>query len=316
MENLLFSLNATLPIFFLMLLGAFFRKARIMEGSFIDKVNQFVFKVALPVMLFEELAKSDFQSVWDPRFVMFCFVVTLCSIGLVTLISLRIADKSQRGEFIQAAYRSSASLLGIAFIKNMYGTASIGPLMIIGSVPLYNVLAVVVLSLTSPDRQGKGLNRNVVFGALKGIVTNPIILGIVAGVLWSLTGVQQPAIMDKTLSSLEAVATPMGLMAMGASFDWKRASHGLKTAIGASVIKLVVLCVIFLPVAALLGFRHEQMVAILVMLGSATTVSCFVMARNMGHEGVLTSSVVAITTFGSAFTLTFWLYLLRSLGLV
>ena len=58
------------------------------------------------------------------------------------------------------------------------------------------------------------------------------------------------------------------------------------------------------------------MVAILVMLGSATTVSCFVMARNMGHEGVLTSSVVAITTFGSAFTLTFWLYLLRSLGLV
>jgi len=65
-----------------------------------------------------------------------------------------------------------------------------------------------------------------------------------------------------------------------------------------------------------LGFREEQLVAILVMLGSATTVSCYVMARNMGHEGVLTSSVVMLTTMLSAFTLTGWLYILRSLGLI
>lgn len=117
------------------------------------------------------------------------------------------------------------------------------------------------------------------------------------------------------MSSLAGVATPLGLMAMGASFDLRQASQGVRAALGASAVKLVLLCAISLPAAVYLGFR-QQLVAILVMLGSATTVSCFVMARNMGHEGVLSSSVVAITTCGSAFTLTLWLDLIRTLGLI
>lgn len=71
-----------------------------------------------------------------------------------------------------------------------------------------------------------------------------------------------------------------------------------------------------MPIAAALGFRQEKLIAILIMLGSATTVSCYVMAKNMGHEGTLTSSVVMITTLGSGFTITAWLYVLRSLGMV
>ena len=73
---------------------------------------------------------------------------------------------------------------------------------------------------------------------------------------------------------------------------------------------------IFLPIAVMLGFRNQELVAVLVMLGSATTVTCYVMARNMGHEGVLSSSIVMITTFCSAFTLTGWLWLMRSMGLI
>ena len=105
-------------------------------------------------------------------------------------------------------------------------------------------------------------------------------------------------------------------MAMGASFDLRQASQGVRAALGASAIKLVLLSASFLPAAVYMGFRQQQLVAILVMLGSATTVSCFVMARNMGHEGVLSSSAVAITTCGSAFTLTLWLDLIRTLGLI
>ena len=73
MENLIFSLNATLPIFILMLLGVFFRKVGLMDGRFVNQMNQFVFKAALPVLLFEDLAGSDFFHVWDTRFVLFCF---------------------------------------------------------------------------------------------------------------------------------------------------------------------------------------------------------------------------------------------------
>jgi len=285
-----------------------------MEGVFADKANQFVFKVALPVLLFEDLSNSDFLKVWDTRFVMFCFVSTLGGILLTVLLSMALKDRRLRGEFIQASYRSSAALLGIAFIKNIYGDAGMAPLMIIGSVPLYNVMAVVILAFTSPG--GAVLDRRMLGKTAAGILKNPIILGILTGMAWSLLGLKQPQIMEKTVSSLAGVATPLGLMAMGASFDFRQASQRVGAAAGASAIKLVLLCAVFLPAAVYLGFREQQLVAILVMLGSAATVSCFVMARNMGHEGVLSSSVVAITTCGSAFTLTLWLDLIRTLGLI
>ena len=103
---------------------------------------------------------------------------------------------------------------------------------------------------------------------------------------------------------------------MGASFEWKQATAQMKPAVTASLIKLVVLASIFLPIAVQMGFREEKLVAILVMLGSATTVSSYIMARNMGHEGTLTSSTVMMTTLGSAFTLTMWLYLMKTLALI
>lgn len=314
MENLIFSLNATIPIFLMMLLGMLFRKLGWMDEVFAAKMNKFVFLVPLPVLLFEQLATVDFSEVWDIKFILFCFVVTAISITISTLISLLWKDRSVKGEFIQATYRSSAALLGIAFIQNIYGTAGMAPLMIIGSVPLYNIMAVVVLSVFKPGNNS--FDKALVKKTLKGIVTNPIIIGIVAGFVWSALKLPMPSILHKTVSSIGATATPMGLMSMGATFEMKKATSKMKPTLVAVFMELVGFCVVFLPMAALLGFRNEEMIAILVMLGSATTVSCFVMARNMGHEGTLSSGVIMMTTLLSAFTLTMWLDVLRSFGLV
>lgn len=314
MDNLIFSLNATVPIFLMMLLGLLFRKIGWIDEVFASKMNKFVFLVPLPVLLFEDLATVDFAEVWDMKFVLFCFGATLISIVIAAAVSFLWKDRSIQGEFIQASYRSSAALLGIAFIQNIYGDAGMAPLMIIGSVPLYNVMAVVVLSFFQPER--KKLDRQVWINTLKGIITNPIILGNIAGLLWSALRLPIPSILEKTVSNIGAVATPMGLMAMGATFDIRKAFGKAKPAVAASVMKLVGFAALFLPLAVWLGFRREQLVAILIMLGSATTVSCYVMARNMGHEGVLTSSTVMLTTLFSAFTVTGWLYILRTLGLI
>lgn len=314
MENLIFSLNATIPIFLMMLLGMLFRKLGWMDEVFAAKMNKFVFLVPLPVLLFEQLATVDFSEVWDIKFILFCFVVTAISITISTLISLLWKDRSVKGEFIQATYRSSAALLGIAFIQNIYGTAGMAPLMIIGSVPLYNIMAVVVLSFFKPGNNS--FDKVLVKKTLKGIVTNPIIIGIVAGFVWSALKLPMPSILHKTVSSIGATATPMGLMSMGATFELRKATSKMKPTIVAVFMKLVGFCAVFLPVAAVLGFRNEELIAILVMLGSATTVSSFVMARNMGHEGTLSSGVIMMTTLLSAFTLTMWLDVLRSFGLV
>lgn len=314
MDNLIFSLNATVPIFVLMLLGLLFKYIGWIDDDFAAKMNRFVFLVPLPVLVFNDLATVDFSQVWDTRFVMFCLLATIVSIAISVTVSFLWKDRTIQGEFIQSSYRSSAALLGIAFIQNIYGNAGMAPLMIIGSVPLYNVMAVAMLSLFCPGREK--LNSKVLKATLRGIVTNPIIVGIAAGLLWSALKIPIPHIMEKTVTGIAGMATPMGLMAMGASFDVRKAFAKVKPALAASALKLLGFCALFLPAAVQMGFREEKLVAILVMLGSATTVSCYVMAKNMGHDGILSSSVIMLTTFFSAFSLTGWLYILKSLGML
>jgi predicted permease len=309
MDSLIFSLNATVPVFLMMILGIVLKKIGWIEETFASQMNKFVFLVPLPVLLFQDLATVNFSEAWNFKFVMFCFMVTVASILIVIIISSFLKERSLRGEFIQASYRSSAALLGVALIQNIYGHSVMGPLMIIGSVPLYNVIAVTVLSYYQP--QSEGVHRAILKNTLKGILTNPIIIGIVTGLLWSILKLPMPAILSKTVSHVSAMATPMGLIAMGASFDMKKALGKMKPAFVATFIKLFGFCILFLPVALILGFRNEELVAILIMLGSATTVTCFVMAKNMGHAGILSSNVVMLTTLLSGFSITFWLYLLK-----
>jgi predicted permease len=319
LDSLIFSVDATFPIFLTMLVGMLLRRLGLMDQAFTGYLNSFVFKVALPVLLFQDLATQDFAAAWDGRFVLFCFLATAASMaGIVLLSRVLVRDLGRRGEFVQASYRSSAAILGIAFIQSIYGSApsSMAALMILGSVPLYNVFAVVVLTLTAEGGDGRASTGELARRAARGVVTNPIIIGIAAGFAWSLLGLPMPVLLGSTVRNVAVLATPLGLISMGASFDLRAARGGAGVAAVATLIKLVVLVAVFMPVAIHLGFRNQQLVALLVMLGSASTVSCYIMARNMGHDGVLTSTIVMMTTLGCALTLTGWLWLLRAGGFV
>ena len=316
-ENLIFSLNATMPVFLMMVLGyVLHRKTSLLNDEFADYLNTFVFKLALPVQLFKSLSQEDFHAVWDSGMVLFCFAVSLASILLLLGLSIFLRDRSLRAEFVQAGYRGSQALLGVALLQNIYGSSvGAGPLalVLIGAVPLYNVAAVLLLTLMTP---GGHLDRRTVGKAFRGIITNPIILGIAAGLIWSLLRLPQPVILQRAVSSLASTATPMGLLALGACIDPKKAAGCWKPTLIASLFKLVFFVMLFLPLAVKLGYRGETLTALLIMLGSPATVSCFSMARSMGHEGVLSASAVMLTTVCSAFTFTVWLYLLKSLALI
>lgn len=299
-----------------MLFGWFVKKVNLLDEHSTAQINKFVFRTLLPALLFMDLSTADFRAVWDTRFVIFCITATLISVGIAFLYSFLNSDKSERGEIIQASYRSSAAILGIAFVKNIYGEASMAALMIVGTVPIYNIIAVIALSLTSPDKKNAKSGKSLFLNTLKGIVTNPIILGIAVGIVWSLLKIPQPVILSKSVSYLANMATPLSLIALGASFKFEDAKGKLPVTLGIVFIKLVLFCGIFLPIAVKFGFRDEKLIAILVMLGSATTGSCFVMSKNFGHKGTITAFAVMLTTLCSAFTLTTWLFILKSFGYI
>lgn len=114
MDNLIFSLNATLPIFFTMLLGSFFKRVGLIDEAFSAKMNKFAFAVALPALLFQDISAVDIRESWNGGFVLFCFIATFLSITGVTVLSFFVVKREERGEFVQGAYRSSAAILGIA----------------------------------------------------------------------------------------------------------------------------------------------------------------------------------------------------------
>lgn len=316
-ESLIFSLNSTMPLFFIMLLGYLLHRKQFLTDDFVAMANKFVFNVALPVQLFRDLATMDVRASFDAKYVLFCAVVTTASILVIwALAKLFLKEKYIVGEFVQACYRSSAAILGAAFIQNIYGTSGMSGLMILGSVPLYNIFAVIILTLESPALDAKSGMGEKIKKSLKGIVTNPILLGIAAGFVWSLLRLPMPTMANKTLSSLAGMTSPLALLAIGAGFKGREALGYLKPTAVATVTKLVILPAIFLPMAVHFGFTDQKLVALLVMLGSVTTPAGYVMAKQMGHEGTLTGSVCVTTTVFSALTLTFWVFWARSNGFI
>ena len=311
-ENLIFSLNATLPIFLVMVVGGILGRLGFLPREFCKASDKLTFKITLPIMLFLDMADVDMRHDFQPKFVLFCFGATLISILVIWgLARALLRDKTIIGEFVQASYRSSAAVLGVAFIQNIYGDAGMAPLMILGSVPLFNIFAVLILMIEAPGEQRATPRPGQL---LYGVVTNPILLGIVAGTVFSLLPVELPTIADKTLNSLASLTTPLALLSIGASFEGTKALQKAGPTLVAALLKTVGLSAIFIPCAVALGFREKELVALLIMLGSPTTPSSYVMAKNMGHEGVLTASTVAATTLLSALTLTAWIFILHGGG--
>ena len=325
MDSFIYSLNATVPIFLIMILGNLMKRAGIIDLSFCRGADKLVFRICLPCLLFLNLADTDIRKNFDFKYVGFCFFVTLISIVSIWILAkIFLKDKTSVGAFVQGSYRSSAAILGIAFIENIYGSSEMAPLMILGAVPLYNVFAVFILTLESRQyiEQGhqikdKGkLLKKKIKAALLGVLLNPIILGIFAGFLVSFFRIPVFPIVEKTLSKLGTFASTLALLSIGVSFEGKKAIAKIKPTVIASFLKLLGLTAAALPLAVWFGFRDQKLLALIIMLASPCTPTAYIMTRNMDGDDVLASSIIVVTTFFSSITLTFWIFLVRSLGYI
>ena len=322
MDNFIFAVNATIPLFLIITLGFFLQKVHLFNDSFNKVANEFVFSCALPVSLFRSIADMNFYSDFDPLFCLFCFASTSAMFLIPWAVSSRcIKDKRQVGAFAQASARSSAAILGVAMAENIYGSAGLVPIMIMSAVPFFNIYSVLILSFSPQvDEQGRLMpavkGGSAVKQACLNVLKNPIILGILAGVPFALLRLSVPTVIDSALKSVGSIASPLALLVIGASFSGAEAMTRWKSAVAASFLKLLLIPAIFLPLAAALGFRDSALIAVLIMSGSPTTVASFVMAKKMHADSVLTSNTVILSTVFSALTITLWVYVLRSFGLV
>lgn len=324
MENFIFSVNATMPLFLVILLGWFLKRIGLLTDEFCRVGNKYVFNVALPASLFLSISKMDLYTDFDPSFCLFCFIATtVCFMGTWALAALFLKDKRLIGAFTQTCCRSSAAILGVGLAVNIYGDVGMVPMMIVAAVPFFNIYAVLIL-VFSPhvDENGNLLEEKTLNGiemvkkAALNMMKNPIILGILAGIPFALLRVQFPVIVTSTLSSVGGTASPIALLVVGASFSGGEALKKWKPAAVATFVKLFLLPGLLLPLAAWMGFRDSEMVAILIMSGSPTTVASYIMSKSMKNDGVLTSNVIVLSTLFGSVSITLWLFLLKTFALI
>ena len=162
MDSFVYSLNATIPIFLVMVLGGVIKKLGVIDDHFAKKANKYVFDVALPVMLFRDIASADMTSQFDAKFVFYCMFVTIFMfVAIWVLTEIFMKDDTMKGSFVQGSCRSSAAILGMAFIQNMYSDTGMAPLMIVSAVPFFNIISVIILTFKAhPELKKENVSQD------------------------------------------------------------------------------------------------------------------------------------------------------------
>ena len=241
MDNFIFSLNATLPIFLIILFGWFLMQIGLFNKEFTTVADRYVFKVALPLLCFKDIATANIREMFSLKFVLFCAIgTTLMFLGVWLFARWYCKDKSMTGAFAQAAARGSAAILGIAFVENIYGNSGMAPMMIISAVPLYNIFSVVILTFGASDAQDEPIAKTIRRACIN-VIKNPIIIGILIGSVFAIGGIPVPKIPLKFITNIAATASPIALLVVGATFEGRKALAKIKPSLMATLIKLVII---------------------------------------------------------------------------
>lgn len=318
LDNLTYSVNAILPIFLLVIVGAVLKKYNKISDAFLETSDWLVFKIGLPVMLFLEVARCSISENFDVKLIVFLVVSVTLSFTLVAVISASvIKDRSKLGALMQGMCRSNFAILGVPLAVNMFGEDG-GAAIAIATpfvIPMFNAYSVVILSLFSGSDKHK-LDKKAILGILKNIVTNPLIIGIILGVPFMLTGISLPTAADKTLGYLSGLTTPLALISLGANFKPESLKGRIGYAVVGAIGKTVILPAITITTAVLIGLRGPSLGVVLICFGAPTAVASYIMAKKMDNDHELASQILLLSTFLCVFTIFAAIFILKSFALI
>lgn len=302
-------------MFLLLATGKLARKTNLLTSESTDRLNALVFKIFLPGSIFKNVYNSSVSDVFDKKLIAFGIIsVTLCFLLLILLTS-GCKNRKSRGVLIQGIYRSNFLIFGLPVAESFYPDGSLSgkaSVLIAIIVPLFNGLAVIALEMFKENKQS-GMKT------FLNILKNPLIIGSVLGfvaLFLKEAGFLLPDAVYKTVSDLSAAATPLALIALGASLDFSKIKGESKYLIWGLLGKLVLSPAVFIGAAVLLGFRDRELAIILSMFASPASVSSYTMAQQMGADDDLAAELVVIGTAVSLITVFLWVSLIASSGLI
>lgn len=328
MDDLMFTLNAILPILIPIFLGYLLSRLKFFSGDFLAKCNKFVFTIFIPILLFKNLYKADLSQI-QFDFLLFAVlgVFGLFLVGLI-VVKFFIPEPKQKGVVLQALFRSNYAIIGIPLAEKLgdLNAPILAAVIAAATVPLFNILAVISLSIYSDDTASKPSVKSI----LKKIITNPLIIGVACGLLVNFMSMGIDALggnmnafysvasfIPSTINSLAGIATPLMLVILGARFEFKAVSKLWRQLTLSVSLRLFVTPLVMLTLAYLIGFRTNNYFATLIALfATPIAVSSVPMAAQMNADEELAGQIVVWTSFLSMFTLFVIIIICRLIGLL
>ncbi|MDR2898850.1 MAG: AEC family transporter [Clostridiales bacterium] len=314
-DNLIFSINAVLPIFLVMLFGVFLKQIKIINQTGAKQMNNILFNFALPTSLFLDIAYADLSEIMDFPFIAYSVSVTFIWFFICWAVAyFFIKERTMKGPFVQGSFRSNYAIIGLPLVANILGydppKAAIITTFVI---PIFNVFSCLILTIYAGEQVSV---KDTLIMAAKNIVRNPIITGIFLGILFSLSGLKMPYVLGATIEDISDLSTPLALISIGASMDFEKVRQRMTPALGVCFLKLVGMPLLFMTIAFFMNMSAENLVILFVFLASPTAVSSYVMATNMGADEYLASNIILLTSLLSIFTFTIGIYVLKAMAVI
>lgn len=312
MENLILSLNVVLPLFITMSLGYFLKYLNMFDNNTLDTMNNITFKSFLPMLLFYNIYKTDLQGVFNLKLMIFS---ATCVIALYLILYLIVPliekDNKKRGALLQGLFRSNFVIFGLPITESLFGSEKVGvaALLIAVIVPLFNILSVLALETF---RGGKPDFRKISIGIIK----NPLIIASCLGVLTLLLKIKIPTAIEKTISDISKIATPLSLILLGASFKFDNIKKYLKQTTIAVVGKTILTPCIILPICIMFGYRGVELSTLMIIFAAPTAISSFTMAQQMDSDSDLAGQIVVFTSAFCVVTVFMWIFILKQSHLI
>jgi predicted permease len=300
------------PTFGWVVLGLALRRLGLLTEALINRVSQLAFRFALPVLLFTGAARADYSALGSAADLLAEVLATLLTLALAWSYSRwRGHPRAQQGIFVQASFRSNLAIIGIALAVSAYGER--GP--VLAALPvalltvLFNVLAVWVLGATLGGGSTPG-------SLLRGIVRNPLIIGISAGILVAVSGVPLPAFVAPVGAAISTFFLPVMLLCIGGAMQLSRLRNSGALTWEAAAWRLCVGPLLAVGLALLMGVRDDQLGVLFLLMSSPVAAVSFVMVVGARGDGVLAANIVVLTTLLSIVTVTVGFFLLSLFSLV
>lgn len=311
---LLFAIAVTLPYALLLGAGWWLRRVGQIDAHFCAQASKIVFQYGLPVLLFMSLTEQMPDYGRQLSLLQAGVASTLLLFVGAELYAWKYVPKpSDKGVFVQGVFRSNLGIAGLAFVDNAYGAEGVAIAAVyVGVITIfYNVLAVITLSRSD---EGSWLVR--MREVMVRVVSNPLVIGIVAAMVLQALHWQVPAVLMQTGKYIANLALPLALICAGATFDVRSMRRLSDVSLQASVGRLVVAPLTAVVVGLAFGFAGMEMGVLFLMTTTPVAAASYVMAKAMGGNDVAAANIMGITTFGAMLSAAVGIVVLRALGLM